>query len=73
MYEILYNYVKQKYKEKAKLCYVDTDSFLVYKKTEDIYADIAKYVEARFDTSNHESDRPLSKENSKKVIGLMKD
>ena len=73
MYEILYNYVKQKYKEKAKLCYVDTDCFLVYKKTEDIYADIAKYVEARFDTSNYESDRPLSKENSKKVIGLMKD
>ena len=30
MYEFLYDYVKPKYNEKAKLCYMDTDSFIVY-------------------------------------------
>ena len=42
MYEFWYDYVKLKYGEKAKLCYMDTDSFIVYiKKTNDIYKDIA--------------------------------
>ena len=40
---------------------MDTDSFIVYIKTDDIYKDIAKYVETRFDTSNYELDRPLAK------------
>ena len=50
---------------------MDTDSFIVYSKTADIYKDIAEYVENRFDTSNYELERPFSK--GKKVIGLMKD
>ena len=33
---------------------MDTNSFVVYMKTEDIYADIAKDAETRFDTSNYE-------------------
>ena len=33
MYEFWYDYVKPKYGEKAKLCYMDTDSFIVYIKT----------------------------------------
>ena len=45
MYEFWYNYVKQKYGEKTKLCYMDTDSFIVYIKTDDIYKDIAEDVE----------------------------
>ena len=46
-----------KYEEKAKLCYMDTDSiFMVYIKTDDIYKDIAEDVEARFDISNNELD-----------------
>ena len=40
MYEFWYDYVKPKYDEKAKLCYMDTDSFLVHVKTDDIYKDI---------------------------------
>ena len=28
-----YDYMKPKYGEKAKLCYIDIDSFIVYKKT----------------------------------------
>ena len=73
MYEFWYDYLKPKYGEKAKLCYMDTDSFIVYIKTEDIYKDIAEDVETRFDTSNYELDRPLPKGKNKKVIGLMKD
>ena len=66
MYEFWYDYVKPKYGEKAKLCYMDIDSLIVYIKTEGIYADIAKNVETRFGTSNYELERPLP--NSKKKI-----
>ena len=52
---------------------MDTDSFIVYIKTDDIYKDIAEDVETRFDTSNYELYRVLPKENNKKVIKLMKD
>ena len=45
---------------------MDTKSFTVYKKTGDIYTDIAKDVETRFDTSNYELDRPLPKGKNKK-------
>ena len=41
MYEFWYDYVKPKYGEKAKLCYMDTDSFIVYIKTGGIYKNIA--------------------------------
>ena len=40
---------------------MDTDSFIVYIKTDGIYKDIAEDVETRFDTRNYELDRPLSK------------
>ena len=50
---------------------MDTD--IVYIKTDDLYKDIAKDVETRFDISNYELDRPLPKGKFKKVIGLMKD
>ena len=48
MYESWYDYVKPKYGEKAKLSYMDTDRFIVYIKTADIYKDIAKDFEAKF-------------------------
>ena len=73
MYESWYDYVKPKYEEKAKLCYMDTDSFIVYIKTDDLHNDIAEDAEARSDTSNYELDRPLPKGKNKKVIELMKD
>ena len=40
MYEFWYDYVKPKYKDKAKLCYMDTDSFLINIFTEDFFEDI---------------------------------
>ena len=44
MYQFWYH-VKLKYGKKAKLCYMDTDSFIVYIKTNDTYKDIAEDVE----------------------------
>ena len=61
MYEFWCDYVKPKYDEKAKLCYTDTDSFIVYKKTDDLHKDIAEDTETRFDTSNYRLDRLLLK------------
>ena len=51
---------------------MDTGSFKVYVKTEDIYSVIAKYVKTRFDTSNYRLDRPLPKGKNKNVIRLVK-
>ena len=45
----------------AKLCHMDTESFIVHIKTDDIYKDIEENVETRFDTSNYELNRPLHK------------
>ena len=61
MSEFWYDYVKPSYGENAKLCYMDTNSFIVHVKTNDIYKDIAEDVETRFDTSNYKLDRPLPK------------
>ena len=72
MYGFCYYYVKTKYGEKLKLCYVDTGSFVVYIKREDIYSDIAKDIRTRFDASNYELERPFPKGKSKKVIQIMK-
>ena len=65
--------MNQKYGEKAKLCWRGTYSFIIYIKTEDNNADIAKEVETRIDTSNYDLEGPLAKEKNEKVIGLMKD
>ena len=73
MYEFWYDYMKSKYNDNVKLCYMDTDSFIMNIKTNDFYEDIARDVENRFDTSNYEVNRPLPTGKNKKVIGLMKD
>ena len=61
--------MKPKYGNNVKLCYMDTDSFIMHIKTEDIADD----VEKRFDISNYDVNRPLPTGKNKKVIGLMKD
>ena len=68
-YEFWYDYVKPKYGENEKLCYMDTDSFIVHVKTDDTYKGIVKDVETRFGTSNFETDKPLPKA---KNIGIIK-
>ena len=73
MYEFWYDYMKPKYGNDVKLCYMDTDSFIMSIKTNDFYKDIANDVEKSFGTSNYQVNRPLPIEKNKKVIGLMKD
>ena len=67
--EFWYDYMKPKYDDNVKLCYMDTDSFIMNIKTEDFYKDIANDVEKRFDKSNYE----FTTGKNKKVIELMKD
>ena len=75
MYEFSYDYVKTKYKEKARLCYTYTDSFVIHIFTEDFFEDINNDVERWFDTSNYDKNdkRPLQIGVNKKVIGMFKD
>ena len=74
MYEFWYDYIKPKYKEKAKLCYMDTDSFVINISTEDFFEDINNDIERWFDTSNYDKNdkRPLEIGANKKVIGMFK-
>ena len=75
MYKFWYEYIKSKYGDRAKLCYKDTDSFIIHIITEDFYKDISDDVKIWFDTSNYnENDkRPLPIGKNKKLIGLFKD
>ena len=50
MYEFWYDYIKPKYWDKVKLCYMDTDSFIMHIETENFYKDIADDLKERFDT-----------------------
>ena len=63
MYEFWYDYIKPNYQDKAKLCYTDTDSFVINNKTEDVFED----------RSNYEVNRPLLTRKNKKLLGLIKD
>ena len=75
IYEFWQDYIRPKYGDKAKLCYTDTDSFVVYIKTEYFFEDISNDVERWFDTSNYdESDKRLLPIGKNKIIpGLFKD
>ena len=68
MYEFWYDYIKPKYNDYIKLCYMDTDSFVMNSKTEDFYKDISNDVGKRFDTSNYEVNRPLPTGKNKKLL-----
>ena len=73
MYEFWYDYMKPKHNDNVRLCYMDTDSFVMHIKTNDFHKDIGSDVENRFDTSNYEVNRSLPTGKNKKIIGLMKD
>ena len=59
MYEFWYDYMKPKYNDDVRLCYMDTDSFIMNIKTNSFYKDISDDVECKFDTSNYEVKIPL--------------
>ena len=69
MYEFYNDYVKPKYGEKAKLCYM----FYCIHKKEMIFKDIAEVAETRFNTLIYELDIALPKSKNKKVIDIMKE
>ena len=75
VYEFRYDYIKPKNQDRAKLCYMDTDSFVIHITTEDFHEDFADDVEKWFDTSDYDKDdnRPLPIGWNKKVIDLFKD
>ena len=73
MYEFWYDFIKSKYDSRAKICYMDTNSFIINIKTEDFYKDITENVMERFDTFNYIYNRPLPINVNKEVVGLMKD
>ena len=75
MYKFWYDYIKPKYKDKEKVCYTDTDSFIIHMKTEYFYKDIANDVEKWFNTSNYDKNdkRPLPISWNKKLISLFKE
>ena len=61
VYEFWYDYIKPKYQGKAKICYMDPDSFIIHIKTENFYKNIANDVEKWFNSSNYDENvkRPL--------------
>ncbi|XP_071057056.1 uncharacterized protein [Onthophagus taurus] len=73
MYDFYYDFLKPKYGEDVQLCYMDTDSFTVLIKSDDVYSDVKLNLD-KFDTSNYSPDNrfdiPLQ---NKAVLGKMKD
>ena len=53
-YEFWSDNIKPKYREETKLCYMDTDSFVIHINTKDFYEDISDDVEKWFGTSNYD-------------------
>ena len=75
MFEFWYDYLKPMYGDKIRLCYTDTDSFIMHIKTDDFYKDISADVDKWFDTSNFNKNdnRPLEIGKNKKVLDKFKD
>ena len=72
MYDFHYNYIKDKYADKAKLLFTDTDSLTYEIEAEDVYKDFWKNKD-RFDNSDYPEDSPYFSKTNKKVIGKFKD
>ena len=72
MYRFHYEKIKARYCENAKLLFTDTDSLCYEIITDDIYQDMAEYLE-QYDTSEYPEDHPLCNNINKKVLGKIKD
>ena len=75
MFDFHYNYIRNKYDNKAELLFTDTDSLMYLIQTDDFYHDIEKDVKKKFDTSDFEVNHPSGIKTgiNKKVIGKFKD
>ena len=72
MYDFHYNYIKEKYGDKAKLLFTDTDSLKYEIEAEDVYRDFWNDKD-RFDNSDYSEKSPYFDKTNKKVIGKFKD
>ena len=75
MFDFHYNYIKNKYGNKAQLLFTDTDSLMYHIQTDDVYHDIKKDVKKKFDRSDYLENHPSGIKTgvNKKVIGKFKD
>ena len=72
IYDFHYNYIKQKYDNKAKLLFTDTDSLTYEIETHDAYADFWQNKD-KFDNSDYNTNSTFFNIDNKKVIGKFKD
>ena len=72
MYDFHYNYIKNKYGDRAKPLFTDTDSLTYEIEAEDVYQDFW-YDKDKFDNSNYPENSRYHDKTSKKVIGIFKD
>ena len=75
MFDFHYNYIKNKYNNKAELLFTETDSLMYLIQTEDVYRDIKLDIKKKFDTSDYPENHPsgIKTDVNKKVIGKFKD
>ena len=72
MYDFHYNYIKEKYGDRAKLLFTDTDSLTYEIEAEDVYQDFLNDKDM-FDNSDYPENSPYYCNANKKVIGKFKD
>jgi hypothetical protein len=72
MFRFHYDVMREKYGDKAKLLFTDTDSMCYHIETPDVYADMGKMA-SHFDTSDYPEEHPLYSKANKKVVGKFKD
>lgn len=72
MYNYYYNHLKPKYQDNLTLLATDTDSFMFYVETHDVYRDMLQHIQL-YDITNYPTDHPLFSNDRKKKIGVFKD
>ena len=72
MYDFHYNYIKDKYGDKAKLLFTDTDSLTYEIEGKDVYKDFWNDKD-KFDNSDYSESSTYFDKTNKKVIGKFKD
>ena len=72
MYDFHYNFIKEKYGDRAKLLFTDTDSLCYHILTDDVYEDLYNHKDM-FDNSDYSKSSKFYFDENKKVIGKMKD
>ena len=71
IYEFNYDYIKNKYENKSKLLFTDTDSLMYEIKPEDVFEDFSSDKEM-FNFSNYSTKAKCFDDSNQLVIGKMK-